>query len=484
MDSVQSPIPPSRSFMSLPITPERFNVSDAEHAMASGQLEHHPPPSPSHVYSPRSRVTPRGAAGNLERDLQRLQDLLRRSPLTRAFSSSPAPASGRDGDEPGARVAPSLRMPFQQQQQSPQFVWLPNTHGASAAALGGGEKRTRDARRSHVSASPVTPEVKRDRREATGHSAVLMPAASPSPPRRSTVLDAVHEEEEWRGSGAGSSDAEVAVARAALASFSRAAAGAHGGGGVGDGTSTSQSGTSGFLDCPPHGNADVLGATQAMSAGADAAAEGWRRSPVRWYAAAEPLPGTPLHGDAAAEETQRRAVGADLRVSALDAWMAHQSPPPPRQNDVHPEVTHGDTSHFFAAAVPSASPPPRAPLALSSASASPLPRATPSKNAAAAATGSAVFLTPALDEGDVTAQSAASAPPRQPAAPPPPVTADGTGGIRGTPSWRASAESKPPAASSVQSDVPRFTSWQALRAYHARQLRSGLVRTPSYEEAL
>ncbi|KAK7200025.1 hypothetical protein NESM_000051900 [Novymonas esmeraldas] len=429
----QSPIAPHRPHTSLPGSPEHVRPASLPQDQSWSRAS---PPEEALLPSWQSRggAADGGTAGNLRRDLERLRHLLQHSPLSGA---PPAIAVARD-------------------------------------------KRERESRQAHLSASPVTPEGKRDRWEGEApvaapppltrlptHAMPPPPRSEPgsgSPPRRSTVLEM---DEEAR-------DEDVAAASNALARFHSVSA-------------RTGLGSRGVPDAHPwhewegsrHREAHELsGSTTAAVAPVSASA--WRRSPVRWFASSA----TAAAAGPSAVHDGRRALDEDgeapLGIAAVRAWTAQSGtrgdtggaeqqrtplagaapllsaesaprsahlPATPR----HPAALFGDR-WLSPSSVPGASPPPRVPA--SDASPPPRPRAVP-------ATAALGFPTPSLAELESV---------RPPHARPSPWRA-------ATPS--AATQPRRPAPAVPDSEIVRTASWCALKAFYARQSNAAApLQTP------
>ncbi|KAG5473763.1 hypothetical protein LSCM1_04393 [Leishmania martiniquensis] len=508
----QSPIAPSRSYASLPVTPERLNTV-SPHPAPSAPLSLLPS-SPSavieredyHEEKPSCRergknhldahFTSRGATENLERDLQRLQYLLRHSPLIGV-----PPVLMGAGHENGSEATGA---------QKPLHRLMADGEGGAAAVH---EKRTRGARGPNLSASPVTPEVKRDRREAHAYFAPPPPLASlpshsgmsPRPPsggsasptQRSSVLDMGEE----------LGDADMTPASDALTPFAEAAAGAVCGGAEEKRRRTSaampterpSAKTLGAVQVRPYRDSDDTVSSEeydrqpAVPAAASSTGA-WQRSPVRWFssaaAAASASNSAPPHdGREKAEEVEM------LCASALDTWAAHRSahqqargvthfnsasmatslPLKERlSRALHPSrsPSHSEVQHNLHApphpALPSTSPPPRVP----GPSSFPLGR----NCQAGASTAEPTSPMPALGE-DGAAPPFAATSPRHTVTPQPRVHS--RGGQHGN---RASVEAQAPrAAATSPLGAMQTASWYALKAFYARQSDTGALLTPLRE---
>ncbi|AIO00054.1 hypothetical protein LPMP_291030 [Leishmania panamensis] len=511
----QSPIPPSRPYESLPVTPERLNTASLH--LASSVSPPQPLSSPStatghkdyRVEKP-SRcqqenghhdicLPPRGTAGNLERDLQRLQYLLRHSPLTRT-----QPSIADAGDDGGSEATNA-----QQPQQH-----FPVVHRWGGAAVVP-EKRTREARRPNLSASPVTPEVKRDRRETAVYYAPPPPltpfplhietpplhlsGGSTSPARRSAVLDM---DEEPR-------DEDVALASDALAHFSQVAAGVVAGGAQdmfrrvnatmfpGRASANTVGACTTPLYHQPANTVPSEAYSERCAASPVAPSTGaWRRSPVRWFAsaaAASTSQNAPRYERC--EEAEEKLT--TLCVPALDVWAAHHT-----VHGVPHEAERSDSTSMEASLLPTgissrASRPPLSPSrqgelsnvdaplhpALSSASPPPrMPGTSPPLAKIYPPPGSTAGLTfpmPTLDEHAASPSFAATL--QSKAATPQPTLHSG-GGHHGR---SVLAEPQPPcAATQMQRGVMRTTSWYTLKAFYARQSSAGALLTPLWEDGI
>ncbi|KAG5474049.1 hypothetical protein CUR178_04160 [Leishmania enriettii] len=500
----QSPIAPIRPYASLPVTPVRFNTV-SPHSASSATLSRLLP-SPSAVEREGYQVEKlscrqegknhhdirnpsRGSAGNLERDLQRLQYLLRHSPLTGGELTL---AGAGDGDGSGTTSA----------QQPQQHRAMVDGEGDSAVVH---EKRTREARRPNTSASPVTPEVKRDRRETVAYYAPpppLTPLArysetsprhpggdSASPARRSSVLDV----------GEDLGDGDATLVSGTLTPFSRVAAGVLGGdseerfrranaamsteGPLAKTASAAKVCSYRDLDdtVPSEGYSRQCAASAVVSS-----TGAWQRSPVRWFSSAAAA--TSRH-DGHGEREEEVAM---LCVSALDTWAKHcsaheraqeaapfnlvpmETSPPPKETSSrasHPPLSpfHSEVLSTLEApaktALPSTSPPPRVP------GPSPFPLARSCRSAASAA--GLAFPTPALGE-DGAAPPFAATSPRQAAEPQPALHSGG--GQHGN---GVLAEGRTPcAASALPLEAMRTISRHALKAFYARQSSCGALLTP------
>ncbi|CAC9508015.1 hypothetical protein, unknown function [Leishmania infantum JPCM5] len=511
-----SPIAPSRPCASLPMTPERLNVASTHPASSTPLPQLLPSPLSTTEHEEYQVKTPswrqqgschhdvhhpsRGTLGNLERDLQRLQYLLRHSPLTGTQA-----AIADAGDENGSEATNA--------QQSQQH--LPMTHRDDGAAMAR-EKRTREARRPNLSASPVTPEVKRDRQEMEAYYAPPPPltplpsyaeaslqhpgGGSTSPARGSAVLSMDDEP----------CDEDVALASDALAHFSQVAAGL-----VTSGVENRlrranttmfpgrcSAKTVGGLQASPYREPDdtvprEAHSRQGVTPAVTPSTSEWRRSPVRWFSSSAPT-ATSISKDAPRHEwcEEGEEEVTMLCVSALDAWAAHRS--------AHC-VPHG-TANFDSASIATSPPPartfsrasrpplsPSRPGELSDIHATPHP-ALPSTNSPphvparspspfaktcqlAVSTAGLTFLTPTLDEDGAAQPFAATLPPQ--AATPQETLHSGNDHH----SSRVSTEPQTSCvASALPSGVMRTTSWSTLKAFYARQSSAGALMTPSWEE--
>ncbi|CBZ23929.1 hypothetical protein, unknown function [Leishmania mexicana MHOM/GT/2001/U1103] len=512
----ESPIAPRQPYASLPITPERLNAASTHSASSTPLPQLLPSPLTATEHEEYQVKKPswrqqgschhdiyhpsRWTVGDLERDLQRLQYLLRHSPLAGMQA-----AISDAGDEEDSEATNA-----QQTQQH-----LPVTHGDDGAAVAH-EKRSREARRPNLSASPVTPEVKRDRREMRAYYAPPPPltplpsyaetslrlpgGGSTSPARCSAVLSM---DDEPR-------DEDVALASDALAHFSQVAAGMVTSGAedrfrranatMFPGRSSAKT-VGGFQASPyrepdhtaPRGTYNRQGATSTVASSTGV----WRRSPVRWFAFSAPMTAS-ISKDAPRHEWREEGEEevTTLCVCALDTWAAHRSahhvphetanfdsasiatsPPPARTSSraSHPPLSPsrpGEPSDIHAAphpALTSTKSPPRIPVR----SASPF---TKTCQLAVSPAGLS-FLTPALDE-DGAAQPFAATLPAQ-AATPQETSHSGNG-------HHDSRESVEPqtlcVASALRSGVIRTTSWSTLKAFYARQSSAGALMTPLWEE--
>ncbi|GET90383.1 hypothetical protein, unknown function [Leishmania tarentolae] len=510
----ESPIAPSRPYASLPITPERLNT-DSPHQASSKPLPQRPlcpldatehqeyqvkkPSWPPQVNVHHDAYDPScGTVSSLERDLQRLQYLLRHPPLMGTQA-----AIAKAGKEDGAEVADAKQL-----QQH-----LPMTHGDRDVAVAR-EKRTREAWRPNLSTSPVTPEVKRDRQEMGVYYAPPPPLtplpshaeASPhlpengstSPARCSAVLSM---DDEPRGE-------DVALTTDALANFSQGASGVITRGAedqfrrVNATMFPEQSSTKAVvgLQASPYRERDDTVPREACSRqGAASAvapsAVAWQRSPVRWFSSTQTVTSTSKY----TPQKELREEGEEgvtmLCVSALETWAAHHSahsvpretedfhsasistsPPPTRTSQVsRPPLSSsrtGELSNVHAtlrSALPRTSSPPRI--------AEPSPSVCAKTRPLGVASAALTFLTPSLDENEAAQLFGATLPGK--AAPPQETLRRGSGHHNRS----VSAEPQTScAASASPRSVIRTTALCALKAFYTRQSTAGALTTPLWEE--
>ncbi|KAG5490453.1 hypothetical protein JKF63_00573 [Porcisia hertigi] len=512
----QSPIAPSRPYASLPVTPMRLDTASL-HPAPSAPLPQ-PPPSPSgatgherhqvevlswrqqtnrlHNINPQSRET----VGNLERDLQRLQYLLRQSPLT---GTKRVTADAGDENVPRATNADRLQL------------YSPTVYGEGGVAVAR-EKRTREGRQPNLSASPVTPEVKRDRPEAEAHDAsppsltalssysAMSPGRpdgrSPSLPRRSTVL-CMDEEPD---------DGDVALAYDALKRFSRVATGMVTGA-AGDGFREGSAivfpgrvtakaaagvGMSPYREPDDIVRSETCNWQHAASAISHSTSE-WRRSPVRWFFLS---PAATASTEKVEPQYGVREEGGEvttLRGPALETWAAQGSAHRVFHEGTHlasafmenslpqKEVSSQASGAFLSPsrpgqsfnvdapqhpAVPSASPPPRFPGLF--------PSTLTQIRQHPASTAGLTFPTLAVDKERPPAPLIALSP-RNSTTPKPALPSRGESYGR-----NVLGNVQPSCAASALPHSSKRTTSYALRAFYARESRAGSLLTPMWEESV
>jgi hypothetical protein len=479
----QSPITPHQAYTSVQATP-RGDTTPPPTAEASA------PPSPLRpvaldkagdfdVGDARTRGTSRGTIKSLEHDLQRLQYLLRHSPL----HSDAGHLNTRQEGSPGL-LTPTLQRYGKSQQAEME--------GAVASAH---EKRFRWSPVAHVNGSPVEPGAKRDRRETLVYAPP--PLLDPLPPytkvashrvsvvsgdddaeveramsleraaspRRSTVLDMTDEEEDGACRHPRDNDDVQSPRGNAVPRGSATMLASRGGSGRSGYITQSSWQAYGRNEVPPRDY------TELTSSGAE-----WRRSPIRWVASSA------LEAEKRPSHTggQRRDCEEVIGRSALDIWDAHHFPervrsgqavptqpsafrvsptalgtPPP------PSISCNEASQLEVAqqrVFCSVSPPPRFPGT----------RTPSSKVVAHAEGGNTAIPTPVLGAG-IEASLISSADIPCTAQTPPPTAK----------MYNMASTSARRAASVLPRGVTRTTSWRGLRAFFSRQSRVLVLRTPA-----
>ncbi|KPA80446.1 hypothetical protein ABB37_04674 [Leptomonas pyrrhocoris] len=464
----QSPISPQQTYASVQATPRGAPAS----VHSAGAFSSPPPPwlpedacevDEANSCDVRLPEGSRGTVGNLEHDLQRLQYLLRHSPLREAER----PVDWKHVNEA------AVWTPVLQRNGGP--LHDANTAKDAAAAH---EKRLRGLPGDALSGSPVTPVVKRDRRETPAYAPppplTALPAyhnissSSPgvnaaeveqamqleraAPPRRSEVLDVTDEED-------GTSPRRNATMFASRSGRDRGEA--HG---------VQSYSTACWRNSLAHaGNAQTGDNVR------------WNRSPVRWFAPPEGNQKYQGHTE------QANDIGRVLGTSALDAWDAHRSPErhaggveaaaeqppfPPSENKLRtPPPIFASLSETAPAeetrlgAFSSASPPPRLP-----GTPSPLPKCAAARTAVTAAP------TPSR-EGEMDFSTVANVAVPRVAETPQPTTK--TRGVLREAAGESFADAPTRrAASALPRGVTHTTSWRGLRAFFARQFRVSALLTP------
>ncbi|KPI89828.1 hypothetical protein ABL78_1091 [Leptomonas seymouri] len=483
----QSPISPQQAYASVQATPRGAQASSLNAGASSPPLSWHREEAnevdgiePHGVRPPESS---RGIIRNLEHDLERLQCLLRLSPLNEAV---------RQADRSNESDA-EARTPKLQQYGTPQPE--KDTEKAMATAR---EKRLRVSPVAALSSSPVAPLVKRDKRETlvyappppirplpsphnpcasrcmstSGEGEVITLLDGAAPPRRSEVLD-MTDEEDGRGHSYGD---EVRSPRGGTAARNNAISSSlRSDGGRGESQSVDSYSTPYWQNGQPCVNGERANSSA-----------GWSRSPVRWFAVPEE-----------SKETQCNTVQAKdnergLCTSALDAWDAHRSCTQQADSTV---ATAGQLP-FHSSASELSTPPPtfasfseasrleRAqPCVFSSASPPPrFPAAPLSSPKSTLSTGAGVPNTALLTPLSSVVGNIDSAPfasvtvPRAAETPQSITNARGVLGVAAAGPFAAVSTRR--GASALPRGVARAASWGGLKAFFTRQSRVSVLRTP------